>query len=177
MNPAYVARDTLDSAPREGLRLSSVVPLKSIAEVGDQIDWPSGTYFRRGGLALRPLDGDEVSGGSLTVLYFEVYGLSRDEVGATQYEVALTVSEPEGVRNESFLKALSEFLGGDQAGGEVTLSWQRVGIKTSGVERLPLVMPKADATERLHLTIRISDHTSGSAVERTLFLQVVPGGL
>ena len=94
------------------------------------------------------------------MLYVEFAGLQKDEFGATDYEIALSIRRVRRRGLLAFTARLIEGIAGrrrDQE--EVTVFWDRRGISAHDTEALSFVIP--DPTEDEYMvTLTISDRVS-----------------
>jgi len=93
--PAYSSRDDMPVLESAGLHLSSLVTAREIIE-GERISsLPDGRYLIRDTVAMDPIVDEFHSPFDPLYVYFEVYGLERDEFGATSYQLSLSLTNLE----------------------------------------------------------------------------------
>ncbi|MCK4825278.1 hypothetical protein KA005_56545, partial [bacterium] len=97
------------------------------------------------------------------ILYVEYTGLQKDEYGATQYAIELTIGSRQRRGFVEFTAELIEGITGRRSGQEqITVSWERSGISSNGVEVLNIVIPEPDNNEytiTLRIIDKIAEHT------------------
>jgi len=171
--PAFASRDTLEWWPAGGLRTSSLVVATNVQDVDRASAWPIGTHFVRSGQAILPRPTGRFELNEPIYLYFETYDLSRDEVGATSYQVALTVTS---LRERGILApvvdAFGRLLGRRAQEGSVTLLFDRGGIQTRTQERLRIVFPPDRRADRYLVTVGVVDQVSGQQFERSVVVEI-----
>ncbi|MFO7768845.1 MAG: hypothetical protein R6W82_07800 [bacterium] len=105
-------------------------------------------------------------------LYFEVAGLEKDDIGATDYTIALSVSEEQGGGPVEIVADLfRELTGRSGEQGTVTTSWRRSGIAARTAESLRVVLPEPRSQDH-QVTIRVTDHVTGESAEVTIELRI-----
>ncbi len=171
--PAFASRDTLELWPAGGLSISSLVAATNVQDVDRAVAWPVGTHFVRAGQAILPRPTGRFELNEPIYLYFETYGFSRDEIGATSYQVALTVTS---LRERGILApvvdAFGRLLGRRAQEGSVTLLFDRGGIQTRTQERLRIVFPPDRRADRYLITVGVVDQVSGQHFERSVVVEI-----
>ncbi len=170
--PAYASRDSLPGIPDRGLRLSSLVPARGVVE-GEAVDaLAEGSWIIRDGRAIAPVQGEVYPPDEPLYLYFETYGLARDEVGATSWQVALSITslEEEKPPLNPIVEALGHLVSRRTQEGTVTLIFDRGGIETRAAELLRVVPPEASPTGMYRVDIEVEDRITGQKAARSLRL-------
>jgi GWxTD domain-containing protein len=171
--PAFVSRDTLDSMPVSGLRLSSLVAATNVQDPERVVAWPANSYFTRFGQAILPRPSVQFELNEPIYLYYEIYGLTRDEIRATRYQIALTVtSQRERGLLAPVVDALGQLVGRTAQEGSVTLLFDRGGIQTRTSERLRMVFPPDRRADSYFVTIEVIDLVSGERFERSVVVEI-----
>ena len=172
--PAFAARDTLVEMNPGGLRISSLVLATNVTEEDRAERWPEGSHFRRFGNAIVPRPDGMFEVNEPVFIYAEVYGLTKDEIGATDYEIAYTITALDRRRT---LAPLITPLVGRQVGredreGSVTTVFSRSDIFSRTYEQLRVVFPEGDYAHRYTLTVEIRDRVGGESVSRRVPVQL-----
>ena len=171
--PAFVSRDTLDAMPKSGLRLSSLVAATNVQDSERVVAWPANSYFTRFGWAILPRPLAQFELNEPVYFYCEIYGLTRDEIGATLYQIALTVtSRRERGVLAPIVDALGQLVGRTAREGSVTLMFDRGGIQTNTAERLRMVFPQDQRADSYLVTIEVIDQVSGERFERSIEVEI-----
>ncbi len=173
-NRTWVARDTLSVLPiTSGPILSDLVLAERIETQEDAPLWPSTGVVARSGLLIAPRTDNTFLSGEPMYLYLEIAGLEKDNVGATDYTVALSVTEGEGGGLVEVIADLFRAaVGRTDEPGTVTTSWRRSGITIRTAESLRVVIPDPRLRD-YRVNLRITDHVTGNSSEATINLQLV----
>ncbi len=173
---AWTAHDTLDSPGEGRLRLSSLVLASAVepAESGGEPE--GGGALIRAPFRIVPLPPGPIAGEMPLFLYFEIYGLEKDEVGGTLYELAVTVSTEAGERPQvPLIESLwGRLTGRTQQEGAVTLTFERSGIAEREQESLRLVLPAPGRDSTCRLQLAVTDKISGASARIARVLTVEP---
>jgi tetratricopeptide (TPR) repeat protein len=170
---AWVARDTL-SVPliTGGPILSDLVLAGRIERREDALLWPSAGVVARSGLLIAPRTDNTFLPGEPMYLYFEIAGLEKDDVGATDYTIALSVTEGEGGGLVEVIADLFRAaVGRTNEQRTVTTSWRWSGITTRTAESLRVVIPEPKL-RAYRLTLRVTDHVAENSSEAATELQI-----
>ncbi len=176
--PSYAARDTLTApGPGSPLRLSDLVIASNIVPVPLARTWPAHSYFTRGQRAIVPLPSDHFGLGEPLLVYLEVYGLAKDEIGATGYQVAFTVTMLDDRRAEepTIEGLMGRLVGTDRRQGSVTLRFDYEDIRSDTSAEMRVVFPSGRFSDRYRITIEVSDKISGARAEVARVLTVDDG--
>lgn len=171
--PAAADRDTLDGLPLEGLALSSLVLASRVAPASAAARWPRGSHLTRGDRAIVPHPDPSFRIGEPLVLYFEVYGLAKDEVNATRYGVSLTVTARRSGGRTPLVDVLGPLTGRQEQEGSVRITMDRGGIRSDVPEEVRIVFPGGEDADRYRLTVEVEDRVRGARVSRTLDLRLL----
>jgi|GEM_PF-1879164 len=173
-DPVYAGRDTLARAMTAGPRLSSLVLAREVQDRSDAGSWQDGTWFARGEWAVAPWPGQHIRRKLPIYLYFETYGLNRDEYGTVSYELAYSITAVDREQSvlADFVDALGRLIGRRTDEGTVTLRFDREGIATRASEWQRVVFPD-EASEGTYLvTLAVTDKTTGERTERSALLHI-----
>ena len=170
---AFASRDTLEGLPSTGLRTSSLVAATNVQEADRAVSWPVDTYFSRSGQAIVPRPTGRFVLNEPIYFYFEIYGLSKDEIGATRYQIALTVTS---LRERGILApvvdALGRLVGRKAQEGRVTLLFDRGGITGRSKESLRMVFPPDRRADSYLVTVEVIDQVSGERFGRSVAVKI-----
>jgi GWxTD domain-containing protein len=172
--PAFAARDTLVDIDPGGLRISSLVLATNVTEESRAERWPQGSHFRRFGNAIVPRPDGLFEVNEPVFIYAEVYGLTKDEIGATDYEIAYTITALD--RRRTLAPMITPLLGRqvtrEDREGSVTTVFSRSDIFSRTYEQLRIVFPEGDYAHRYMLTVEIRDRVGGESVSRRVPVQL-----
>jgi hypothetical protein len=163
---SWVSKDSIAVEESDsGFRLSDIV-LANVAEREPVIwRWPYAGTLNRYGWRVTPRFSDTFNTREPKILYVEYTGLQKDEYGATQYTIELTIGRRQRRGLVEFTAELIEGITGIRSGQEqITLSWERSGISSSGAEVLNIVIPEPSNNEYA-ITFRIIDQIAEHTVE------------
>lgn len=172
--PRLAGRDTLDLAPADdGVRLSSLVLAERLTDARRYASVPEGSFLEREGRAIFPRPEHRFVGEEPIYLYFEAYGLARDEINATRYETSLTVTTLHQERRP-VISLLAEVLRRVETASSVTIVTRHDGIGDRAAEVLRVVFPEEEGDEGTYrITLRITDLVAGSKAERSAVIRVM----
>jgi len=153
------------------LMISGILPAASIAPAGEG----SPERFVRGDLEVIPLPGRTLGTTEPLFIYFEVYNLTRDEVGATRYRVEYSVAESDaGVDPVS--RITSRLLGLVGLGGRRAMLSSEV--ESSGIDPDLKTWLEIDMSRLpfgiYDLIVTVSDLNSGDAASSTQTFRTIP---
>jgi GWxTD domain-containing protein len=153
------------------LQVSDILPAASIREV------PRGTEgrFVRGNLEVLPLPGRALQSDQPLFIYYEVYNLTKDPIGATDYEVSYAVGEAadeEGLGARLF-QGLKSLVGAGRRRSVLTARVERNGITTDSGEYLQIDMSAVPAGTWL-LELTVTDRQTGQSTSRRLLFRTLP---
>ncbi len=154
-----------------GLMVSDILPAASIREV------PRGTpgTFVRDNLEVLPLPGRALQADQPLFIYYEVYNLKKDPVGATDYEISYAVGEaPEqsGLGARLF-QGMRSLVGAGRRRSVLTATVPRSDIRSDIGEYLEIDMSQLPAgTYLLELTAK--DNLNGATASRRILFRTLP---
>lgn len=169
---SWVSKDSVDVKESDsGLKLSDIVLANAAEREPVRRGWPSAGTLNRYGWRVVPRISDTFNTREPKILYAEYTGLQKDEYGATQYTVELTIGRRQRRGLVEFTAELIRGITGRRSGQEqITLSWERSGISSNGAEVLNIVIPEPSNNEYV-ITFRIIDQIAERTVEaRTVLI-------
>ncbi|MFC1629170.1 GWxTD domain-containing protein, partial [Gemmatimonadota bacterium] len=173
---AYATRDTLDRPSGSSLELSSLIIANQVEASDQSAAWPEGSFITRNDIFVSVRPTNHFSLNEPVYLYFEVYGLGKDDFGATSYELELTVEASRSSQSVSAIVRFAQTLFDQETTqqGRVTLVTQRSGISTDAQEHLRIAFPVGQQADIFIVTVGVIDLVTGQRSERTI--QVRMGG-
>jgi GWxTD domain-containing protein len=167
--PAYAARDTLSEVGADPLRLSSLVVATNIQEESRAGLWREGTFFTRQGQAIVPRPDGQYELNEPLIVYAEIYGLAKDAIGATDYQIALTITALERRRGLApvVTSTLGRLTGRQEREGSVTLLFDRADIFSRAHEQIRIVFPTGEFSNAYEVRFEVRDRLSGASASRT----------
>ena len=153
----YINEIIVDDYDVEGLRLSDI-------EIAGSIE-PDSSSSVKGGLSVVPMPSRTFKVGQPVLLYYEVYGLSKDEFGQTRHRVDYRIKPKKGKLSAvRVLRALGKLLGFEQK-AVVTISYERTGSEID--EHNFLEIDPGESKEGLYeLTVTITDLLTENRTEK-----------
>jgi GWxTD domain-containing protein len=158
----YTQEWVVDDYRVGGLGLSDI-------EVAGQVE-PDTTISDKGGLKVLPMPSRTFKVGQPVLIYYEVYGLAKDEFGQTRHRVDYRIKPRKGkLSGVRVLRALGRLLGIEEK-AIVTISYERSG--TDADEQNYLEIDPGDSKEGVYeLTVTVTDLMSEQTNEKsTTFL-------
>jgi len=168
---SWASKDSVTVTESESaLRLSDVVLASVVEREPTGRLWPSTGTLNRNGWRIAPRFSDTFTARETKILYVEFMGLEKDEYGATNYTIELSIGRRQRRGLVAFTAELFEGIIGRRSGQEqITFSWERSGITTRGAEILNIVIPEPDENEYV-VTLRITDRVAGNTGETQTLL-------
>ncbi len=140
----------------ESLMLSDIELAGSI-EVADK------GRFQKGDVAVIPMASRTYLSNQPVFIYYEIYNLTRDEFGATNYRVSYEVRSMErksvGAR---ILGGFGNLLGKREDRGTITIEYEQIGAEVNEQGYLELDMSQSEPGRQL-LRIKVTDRNSGKS--------------
>ncbi len=153
------------------LMVSDILPAAAVREV------PRGTEgrFVRGNLEVLPLPGRALQSDQPLFVYYEVYNLRKDPVGATDYEVSYAVGEApdEGGLGARLYQGLKSLVGVGRRRTVLTARVERSGITTDSGEYLEIDMSAVPAGTWL-LELTVTDRLTRVSTSQRLLFRTLP---
>ena len=151
--------------------MSNILPAAYIGLVEEN----SLPRFIRGDLEVLPLPGRALQSDQPLFIYYEVYNLSRDEFGATHYQIEYAVPEaPQSRRLASRLfYSVQNFIGRGRRPTEVTSSVTRSGIRPDLFSYLEIDVSMLEAKTYI-LELHITDLNNGNKSSSSLLFRTLP---
>jgi hypothetical protein len=155
----------------EELMVSNILPAVAISEVGPGREG----RFVRGDLEVLPLPGRALQSNQPLFIYYEVYNLSRDEFGATEYQVEYAIREaPEGrALMTRLFQGLQSIVTGRRGRIQISSSITRRGIRPDLASYLEIDVSELRSTT-WELELTITDLHTGEARSSILVFRTLP---
>ncbi len=172
---SYAARDTLSTPPGEGgLRLSDLVVASNIVDLPQARRWPEYGYFTRGRRAIVPLPEDRFGLGEPLLVYLEIYGLTKDEIGATGYQVDFTVTMLDNRRAElpTVEGLMGRLISTDRRQGSVTLRFDYEDIFSDTSTQMRVVFPTGRFSDHYRIEVAVTDKNADATARVARVLTV-----
>ena len=139
-----------------GLKISDI-------EIAGQVKVDSSVA---GGIEVIALPSRTYKAGQPIVIYYEVYGLQRDDLGYTQYRVDYRMTPREGkLSGVRVLRAIGRLLGIEEK-AVVTISYQHAGNAADEYNYLE-IDPGDSAPGRCEIAVIVTDHNAEQSAEKT----------
>jgi GWxTD domain-containing protein len=153
------------------LQVSDILPAATIREVSQG----TAGRFVRGSLEVLPLPGRALQSDQPLFIYYEVYNLRKDLVGATDYEVSYSVGEApdEGGLGARLYQGLKSLVGVGRRRTVLTARVERSRITTDSGEYLQIDMSAVPAGIWL-LELTVTDRQTGQSAGQRLFFRTLP---
>jgi GWxTD domain-containing protein len=171
--PALAARDSLEGVGEGPLQLSSLVLGTTEDSPGRPEEAGYADILERGGIRIVPRPNGTFGRGEAVFLFFEIYGLTRDDVGATSYRIAVTTtSMTEEAQRPPLMEALGRLIGREEKEGRITLTFDRMGIRETEQISTQIVFPADVQAHCFILMIEIQDLVGERSVASTVSIEV-----
>ena len=154
-----------------GLKMSSLVVAANVAPAEEAGHWPEYARIARPGTMISPLPARDFEVGQPLLLYFELYGLQKDEVNATSYRITYAITSLQEGKVLPIMELLGRLLGREEREGTVSLLTQRDGIYSDVQESVRMVFPGEVDSSRFEITVTVEDLVSGQRVRRSIELR------
>jgi len=154
------------------LMVSNILPAAQITEVGPGREG----RFIRGNLEVLPLPGRALQTDQPLFIYYEVYNLSRDGFGATEYRVDYTISEaPEGgALLTRLFQGIQSIVTSRSRRAQVSSSVTGRGINPDMGSYLEIGL--GDLKPKTYeLLLTVTDLHTGTSVSTSLIFRTLPG--
>jgi len=153
------------------LMVSSILPAASITEVEPGREG----RFIRGNLEVLPLPGRALQADQPLFIYYEAYNLSRDEFGATSYQVEYAVSQaPEGQELMTRLfQGIRNIVTGRRGRVRIASSVSRQGIHPDIASWLEIDLGDL-RPETWELLLTVTDLHTGESKSSSLIFRTLP---
>jgi GWxTD domain-containing protein len=153
------------------LMVSGILPAARIQEVG-----PGRTgRFIRGEMEVLPLPGRALQVDQPLFIYYEIYNLTKDPIGATDYEIAYSVAEaPEDRALVSRLfQGLASLVGRGRQRAVLTSTVPRTGIREQESAYLEIGLNELPADTYI-IEMTVTDKLSGQTASSALYFRTLP---
>jgi GWxTD domain-containing protein len=153
------------------LMVSDILPAALIREVEADREG----RFIRNGLEVLPLPGRVIQTDQPLFIYYEIYNLAKDAIGATQYDVAYSIAEaPEdmGLTTRLF-QGLRSLVGRRRQRAVLTSTVSRSGIFNDESAYLEIDLGDLPA-DTYWLELKVTDSNSGAEAQSILVFRTLP---
>jgi GWxTD domain-containing protein len=153
------------------LMVSGILPAARVQEVG-----PGRTgRFIRGELEVLPLPGRALQVDQPLFIYYEIYNLAKDAIGATDFEIAYSVAEaPEDRALVSKLfQGLASLVGRGRQRAVLTSTVSRTGIRNQESAYLEIGLSELPADTYI-IELTVTDKISGQTAGSLLYFRTLP---
>ena len=148
-----------------GLLMSDIQIAKRIGDAADTAD----STFVRGALDIRPWPPRSFYPTEPLYVYFEIYNLTRDEFGATRYEVSYEV-QAAAETDRSILTALLPRIR-RRSGEVIEVRYEQIGAEPTVIDFVQLELSQAQPG-RYTLQMNVTDQVSGTSTSRTNIFRI-----
>lgn len=156
---AYTREIAVEPYVGDGLMMSDVEMAGSVVE--------DPTVKSKGGRKVVPMPSKTYQPGQPVSIYYEVYGLAKDEFGQTHYEMDYQISAKRGKPIAvTILRAIGELLGIEEE-KVVTISYQQRGTQETEYNYLEIDVTGSESGE-YELAVTVRDLVGGGAVNKNV---------
>lgn len=160
---------TIPAYPDNELEISSI-------EIALQILEGEGGRFTKSGYRVWPLPTRAYQEGEPAQIYFDIYGLAKDEINATRYRVSYQLDPGTGESGTLGRISIAGLLGQRQtAGGVMFIGEEESGISTD-VHKVLTIELGSSSFLTYRLTVIVEDLVSGRRTTRRSFFRITPSG-
>lgn len=168
-----VYRDSLvvEGFPGQQLALSDIEMAGRVRETR------AGGRFYRNGLEVVPMPSRTFTTEQQVFIYYEIYNLSKDEFGTTQFTTSYTIQPAEEGRRSNILssafKALGSLVGLSKTEQVTVEGEEEYGIRAQENKHLELAFP-SPSPGIYQLILEVTDNNTGQVTERRQEFMVTP---
>ncbi|MFC1529177.1 GWxTD domain-containing protein [Gemmatimonadota bacterium] len=168
--PSFTALDTISIYSSSDLYTSSLVLADELHQGESSEDIDELRCFQRGDHTISPNITGQFAPGSPVQIYFEIYNLQKNETGATDYELAISVTsiDESRVTPNPIIEALGRLVRREQGAGRVTLFFNRSGIQQQVNEALSIEIPEDTSSGKYSITIEVTDLIADQTVSSSV---------
>lgn len=160
---AYTREVAVEDYAEDGLGLSDIELAGSVAE--------DATLTTKGGRKVVPMPSKTYLPGQPVTIYYEVYGLTRNELGQTRYLMDYKISPRKGKPLAvTILRAVGKLLGIEQK-KVVTISYEQVGMAQTEYNYLEIDISGSEAG-RYALEVTVTDLNAGTRVSKDVIFLI-----
>jgi GWxTD domain-containing protein len=164
----YRQRLAVSDFSKGGLQVSDVQVARQVIE-----DPAEGSRFVKGTLQVVPAPGRAFFVGQPVYLYFEIYGLEKDDFGAVQYHIMHTIRFKElGHVAVRALSRVGKLLGVGQGDQEVKIEYEQTGSETRLADYVALELGETGVGE-YQVSVSVQDMKSKQTVVKEAFFRLV----
>lgn len=153
------------------LMVSDILPAARITEVDEGREG----RFIRGNLEVLPLPGRALQQDQPLFIYYEIYNLSKDAIGATDYQIEYAIAEApqEQALASRLFQGLQRLVGRGRKRAVLTSAVQRSGIFSDESAYLEIDLSRLPAGTYL-LELTITDKLNGATARGALLFRTLP---
>ena len=153
------------------LMVSGVLPAASIREVGPGREG----RFIRNGLEVLPLPGRALQLDQPLFIYYEIYNLTKDPIGATEYEITYSVAEApeEQALTTRLFQGVQRLFGAGRRRAVLSSTVSRSGIFNDETAWLELDMSRLPPDTYI-LELTVTDRLTGALARGALLFRTLP---
>ena len=160
---AYTREVAVEAYTEDALGLSDIELAGSVTE--------DATLKIKGGHEVVPMPSKTYLPGQPVTIYYEVYGLTRNEVGQTRYQMDYKISPRKGKPLAvTILRAVGKLLGIEQK-KVVTISYEQVGMAKTEYNYLEIDISGSEAG-RYELEVAVTDLNAGTKVTKDVIFLI-----
>ncbi len=123
----------------------------------------TGSRFSKGEVRVIPMPTRTYAKGQSVFVYYEIYNLSKDEFGQTNYEVSYTVTSNENPGAVGFISSLTRWREGKRE--ELSVTYRQQGTEDQGAEYVELELENRPPGKYL-LKVTVRDVNNRETVEK-----------
>ena len=164
----YRQQMAVEDYSQGGLLLSDIQVARQVVP-----DPPEGSRFVKGELQVVPAPGGAFFVGQPVYLYFEVYGLEKDDFGAVSYKITHTIRVKEhGHVAVRALSRLGQLVGVGEGDQEVKIEYEQTGSESRLADYVALDLGQTGVGEYL-VSVSVQDIKSKNEVVKEAFFRLV----
>jgi GWxTD domain-containing protein len=153
------------------LMVSGILPAASVREVGPGREG----RFIRNGLEVLPLPGRALQLDQPLFIYYEIYNLTKDPIGATEYEISYSVAEApeERALTTRLFQGVQRLFGAGRRRAVLTSAVPRSGIFNDETAWLELDLSQLPADTYI-VELTVTDKLTGAVAQGALLFRTLP---
>ncbi len=160
---------TVPAYPDNELKISSI-------EIALNIMEGESGRFSKPGYTVWPLPTRAYQEGRPAQIYFDIYGLAKDEIHATRYLVSYQLDPGTGESGTLGRISIAGLLGQRQTTGGVVVTGEEESGISSEVHKVLTIELGGSSFRTYRLTITVEDLVSGRRTTRRTFFRITPSG-
>jgi hypothetical protein len=158
---------TIPAYPEDELEISSIEIALNIIE-GER------GRFSKPGYTVWPLPTRAYQEGQPAQIYFDIYGLAKDEINATRYRVSYQLDPGTGEVGTLGRISIAGLLGQRQTTGGVRITGEEESGISAEVHKVLTIDLGGSSFKTYRLTITVEDLVSGRRTTRRTFFRITP---